>query len=371
MRAAVLALLTACGRVDFDGDPEDLALEVRVVTGASSIDVEECTTHFGHVAHAVSTIEWPADWDRAYFEAQLAAAPPELVGVAETDHPRGTCSTTTHHFDAQLSLYVYSIAYTEDELAAATTTTTLAPMLEPNMFAAGANTQRYYVHHPEGWYRDPSAPMPMLIFLAGAGEEGDDAGTNFDVMANRGLLQTYTRFRSAVVDRPFLVVAPQCNSARGECFGWVGQMANIDDVVARVLASEPVDPARIYLTGLSTGGEGVYRYAVYAEQRAGAKIAAAVPASSTLSSQGWVDANLCAMAAIPVWAFHNSDDPTQSVTNSRTYVATLAACPATVSPQLDEGTGGHNAWVAAYADTHSFVNAGEHSIYDWMLRFTR
>lgn len=59
------------------------------------------------------------------------------------------------------------------------------------------------------------------------------------------------------------------------------------------------------------------------------------------------------------------------MSNSETYVATLAACPAAVAPQLDEGTGGHNAWVPAYNDMHSFVNAGEHSIYSWMLSFTR
>lgn len=382
----MLLVLASCGRFDFDdvpradgaaaADDAPLTTTLRLVTGVTSLDVELCTSRSAHLVHVVTTDAWPANWDRAYLEAQLADGS-TILASDEREQASEGCATITHagFTQDQLALHVYAIAdvASTGELEQQATDGALQPMLEAVSYDVAGHTQRYYIHKPEAHYRNPSAPMPVLVFFAGSGEDGNDAGTNFDIMPNRGLLAAFTQRRASVVDLPFLVVAPQCNADRASCWGWTPQMANVDEVLANVRATYAFDDDRMYVTGLSTGGEGAWRYAIHSRARQGGPaMAAALPIAATYTDANWYANNLCTMSPVPVWAFHNSDDPTQPVTNSRALVSALAACPTApvIAPQLDEGTGGHNAWSAVYNGTHSFANGGERSAFAWLLSHT-
>src|SRR5690606_7083220 len=119
-----------------------------------------------------------------------------------------------------------------------------------------------------------------------------------------------------------LIVSPQCNTQRGNCNGWKGQMGILDEVMAHVDEDHTRDLARFYVMGLSTGGEGAYRYAAHAPTT----IAAMVPMANCNSDDVWLTANACAMSAVPTWAFHNVGDSTQPVANTERLVSLINGC---------------------------------------------
>lgn len=345
-----------------------MELDVAAV-GATSIDLEVCTNRSARVRTIVSPDPWPADWDATYFESQ--------PGVIEAELTSAGCTAMTHEVtlpEAELHAYAISDVASTREQSQREAIATLRPMLTAVvMSVAAGHTQRYWLHYPESYYRDPTAPLPVLVFMAGQGENGDDAGTGFMTLLNRGMLAPFEQRRDSVVGLPFLVIAPQCNTNRGSC--WVGQEANVDEVIEHARQSATFDDDRIYITGLSTGGEGAIRFAMHSRTRPagtpGVEIAAIVPISSTQSSLAYYMANICDIADVPMWAFHNSDDTTQLPINSERYVMLLNACPPRALAQLDQGMGGHNAWSRVYNDTHTFSNGGMTSMYTWLLAYTR
>lgn len=104
-------------------------------------------------------------------------------------------------------------------------------------------------------------------------------------------------------------MAPQCNAAIGNCNGWAGQMATLDQVVAEVGATATIDLDRFYVTGLSTGGEGTWNYADHNPE-----VDAIVPMASTYAGDASWMPRICNLAHVSVWTFHNSGDPTQPAT---------------------------------------------------------
>jgi len=110
----------------------------------------------------------------------------------------------------------------------------------------GTETRRYQVFVPNDY--TPSLRWPVILFLPGGGQQGDD-----------GLLQTQVGLGSAIrlhADRwPAIVVFPQVRP---------GKRWNAQDAAWALKALEQTqrefatDPNRVYLTGLSGGGAGAY-----------------------------------------------------------------------------------------------------------------
>ncbi len=125
---------------------------------------------------------------------------------------------------------------------------------------------------------EPSAPepLPLILFLHGAGESGTDDVLPTTVGIGPAIDAAPERF-------PALVVFPQ--ASRG--YGWRGfnlaaAVAALDDVEERY----NVDRGRVYVTGISMGGYGTWLLALQQPER----FAAIVPVcggldrtSSTLS----------------------------------------------------------------------------------------
>jgi predicted peptidase len=136
-------------------------------------------------------------------------------------------------------------------------------------------------------------------------------------------------------------------------------------------AAYPVDPARTYVTGLSTGGQGVFTIASAFPSR----FAAAAPIGSTYDA----GTPVCSMLDVPVWAFHGEFDTLQPPTNSTTYLDRLrTSCP--MAPSQDptltlvscrDPLSDHCGWVEAYDGTHGGSAGGFTSIWSWLLAYTR
>ena len=217
----------------------------------------------------------------------------------------------------------------------------------------GTVTRRYQVFVPSNY--TPTQRWPIILFLHGGGEQGDD-----------GLLPTEVGLGSAIrrnQDRwPALVVFPQVRPGRrwnGEDAAWALKAL---EQTQREFAT---DPNRVYLTGLSRGGAGAYYLAYRDPGRFAALLVVCgrVTAATTLGGQPAPDLDAVipasagdpfdALAAklknIPTWVFHGDADMTISVEESRRAVAALRSVDARITYTELPGVG-HNAWDTAYRD---------------------
>jgi len=189
-----------------------------------------------------------------------------------------------------------------------------------------------------------NGPAPVLIFLHGAGERGDD---------NRRQLAHGTDFlRRAASEFGCIVVAPQCpaNSSwaafervDGELIlhDKLTQPMELVNALVDSLADEyDVDPNRLYIMGLSMGGYGSWD----AIARYPGKFAAAAPICG-----GGHPSMAHKMVDTPVWAFHGDDDNVVPVERSREMIQAIK--DAGGEPKYTEYPGvNHGSWIPTFAE---------------------
>lgn len=194
---------------------------------------------------------------------------------------------------------------------------------------------------------DASKPWPVILALHGGGERGSD-----------GLLQTEVGLGSAIrrhAERyPAIVVFPQTPmTGSWQALGAEVALAALDQSLAEFNS----DRSRVYLAGLSMGGNGSW----YLAYRHADRFAAAVIVCGWISErrQGLYPpipdpaepdpfaAVARRVAALPIWLFHGDADPTVSVDESRRMAAALQAIGANVKYTELAGVA-HNAWDPAF-----------------------
>ena len=214
-----------------------------------------------------------------------------------------------------------------------------------NKYIDKGDTLNYRLLFPDA---DTFRKYPLVIFLHGAGERGNDneaqlkwGVTNFATDQNMTL-------------HPALVIAPQCPAN----LNWsnFSQDRNTTEIrlqatptrpmelliglIHQLIKTMPVDTNRIYITGLSMGGNGTYE----AIERYPHLFAAAVPVC------GRGDASKAAsIAHLPIWIFHGAEDSGVSPTYSLDMLQALTKAGAhpgfTQYPET-----GHFSWLGAYSD---------------------
>jgi predicted peptidase len=212
-----------------------------------------------------------------------------------------------------------------------------------NRVAQVGNTKyRYQVYVPANWTK--SKRWPVVLFLHGAGERGDD-----------GLIQTQVGIGSAIrmhQERfPCIVVLPQCrrNVWWTEPAMEAQALKALDDAIKEFRG----DPNRLYLTGLSMGGYGTWSIASKFPQ----KFAALAPICGGVRAPGRQQSTdgdpytavATKLAKIPTWIFHGGADKTVPVTESRSMHEALKKAGADVKYTEYEGVG-HNSWDPAYRE---------------------
>lgn len=211
---------------------------------------------------------------------------------------------------------------------AAAQTVTLDDLAEGEYAPAGEGvTLPYRLFVPD----DVSAPRPLVLFLHGSGERGTD--NRRQVTGQSGFLQ-YVQ-PEARASHPAFLVAPQLPPGER----WVDHVPEILGLLDQVAAERSVDPDRVYATGLSLGGEGVWSLLAEAPER----FAAAVPMSGLYRGDGDVIRGV----AVPVWNFHAADDDIVPAEDSRVLVTAFADAGGAVT-YTEYAVGGHVIWSAAY-----------------------
>ncbi len=157
----------------------------------------------------------------------------------------------------------------------------------------------YLAFVPPQW--DSASPLPLLIFLHGAGYRGFD-------LAKIDPDEIPKQIREGRVFEA-IVLCPQVSTY------WSGeQAAAFIDQALKDYAGR-YDPARVYLTGESSGGGGTWEGA---KLRADV-LAAAVPICTTIGTAAGAEK----LKRLPIWAFHNVNDPYQDIEKSRTQVRAI------------------------------------------------
>ncbi|WNR45257.1 carboxylesterase family protein [Paenibacillus roseipurpureus] len=161
--------------------------------------------------------------------------------------------------------------------------------LEPNVWSSTSQRERrlqYLVFQPT-CATNSGARLPLLLYLHGAGSKGEDLQQVEQSVLPQTLVETGLPF-------PFVLVCPQCPGSRS---GWQSDI--LAELLDELIPALNIDPSRIYATGISMGGRGVYELAY----DYGDRLAAIVP--------------LCAfgipnlaprLQELPIWAFHGDQD---------------------------------------------------------------
>jgi len=191
---------------------------------------------------------------------------------------------------------------------------------------------KYLVYLPKDY--DAKAAWPLVLFLHGAGERGDDL--------EKVKFHGPPKLAAAGKEFPFVLVSPQC--PKDMWWEPIELVALLDEVGKKY----KIDSDRVYATGLSMGGFGSWRLASYAPDRLAA-IAPVCGGSETYFAKRFKH--------LPVWAFHGAKDKAVPLERSQAMIDALTKEGAepkfTIYPDA-----AHDSWTATYDDP---------ALYEWLL----
>ena len=197
---------------------------------------------------------------------------------------------------------------------------------------------RYLLYLPKDY--DNKAKHPLMLFLHGAGERGDD----FKKVKIHGPPKLIGQGK----DFPFIVVSPQCKTG-----GW-WEASQLSALVDHIEDNYKVDSSRIYVTGLSMGGYGTWSLAMYDPNR----FAAIAP---ICGGGNPIAARYTTPMTAPAWVFHGAKDTAVPLSESEKMVKVLKAhkvdVKLTVYPEA-----GHDSWTETYNNP---------KLYEWLLEEKR
>ena len=199
----------------------------------------------------------------------------------------------------------------------------------------------YLLYLPEDYGKEQGKKWPVILFLHGAGERGEDV----NLVAKHGPPKLLSGKTDLAV-KNFIVVSPQCPANRW----W--QPHEVVALLDEVGEKHAVDADRVYLTGLSMGGFGTWETAARYPDR----FAAIAPIC------GGGDARrLRSLQNMPTWVFHGDKDEIVPVQRSIEMVEGLKKvgndAKFTRYPEA-----GHDSWTETYNNPE---------LYEWFLKHRR
>lgn len=209
---------------------------------------------------------------------------------------------------------------------------------------------RYVLYVPRGYSADRA--WPLIVFLHGAGERGDNPWLATEVGIGRAIRLDPARI-------PALVLFPQCPEGKF----WDAAIPAIEAAMADTRRDYRVDDARVYLTGLSMGGYMTWLWGA----RNTATFAALMPICGggnlldikfrigvdTDYDFGTIQERAAALATIPIHAFHGADDDVVPAQRSREIVDLVKQAGGNVRYREFPNVG-HNSWDPAYGNKRTW-----------------
>ncbi|MFP4549059.1 MAG: prolyl oligopeptidase family serine peptidase [Fidelibacterota bacterium] len=208
---------------------------------------------------------------------------------------------------------------------------------DPGQHTAGLETKikkeiniDYLIHLPKN-YKEKGQAFPLMIFLHGAGERGNDPEK----------VKMWGPPKIAEQDKnfPYVLISPQC--PEGDWWSSFTQLENLHTLINTITDEYNIDRSRIYLTGLSMGGYGTWALACeYPEL-----FAAIAPICG-----GGQPRLTRKITNIPTWVFHGAKDEVVPISESEEMVEALENHGGTVKFTVFPNAT-HNSWSRAYNET--------------------
>ncbi len=220
---------------------------------------------------------------------------------------------------------------------------------EKKLFISGKDTLRYRILYPPKY--KPNKSYPLVMFLHGAGERGNDNEAQLTHGASLFLQPQNRKYFESIV------IFPQCpkdsfwvrikrDATTGLSIDSNNEPPIPQQLVKKLMDSlvenRHVNPRKLYLGGLSMGGFGTYdlltRYPKF--------FTAAIAICGIADIPRYVQQ----ARNVPLWIFHGDKDPVVSVQpNRELYKALMTAGAKTVSYSEYPGVG-HDSWTNAFAE---------------------
>ena len=227
-----------------------------------------------------------------------------------------------------------------------------------------SNDHLGYLEYLPPNYSSTKELYPCIIFLHGSGEVGNGREPAIWKVAANGpfkhIIQNNHRMTFTVHGKKesFVVIGPQCGSGAGFS---PKDFKNLYNVITK---NYRVDPERIYVTGISMGGESSYRWAGSSENSPNLIAALGIMSATTDAAT----AKSVASKNIPIWAHHGDKDASapwhhyEKAVKTMEFLNSHNPIPApvfTVYPDV-----GHSAWNQGYSTDDSFHSP---NLYEWFL----
>lgn len=188
----------------------------------------------------------------------------------------------------------------------------------------------YLLRLPE----NQSNKYPLLVFLHGAGERGNDLSK---VKLNGPLKEEYKEYT-----KDLAILAPQCPEGRY----W--DIETVYQVIQKVIKDNPkIDTSRIYLSGLSMGGWGSWRLAEKYPSTFAALVTVCGPAGLPELRESHFLKN------IPIRIFHGALDDIVPVGNSIMMYQELKKIGANVDLTIFKDDN-HNSWDSTFSNPEMY-----------------
>lgn len=198
---------------------------------------------------------------------------------------------------------------------------------------------KYDLFVPESY--NAKEKMPLMLFLHGAGERGDD----LNQVRKWGPPKLVKKRK----DFPFILISPQC-PRNGWWTSKADALAKLVDEVAGKLS---VDKKKMYCTGLSMGGYGTWTLCAKHPKL----FAAAAPVCG-----GGVTDTASTLKDLPIWTFHGDADNVVPLRGTQKMIDAIKEAGGEKAKITIYKGVGHNSWSETYANEE---------LYKWLLSHTR
>ncbi|AKD58519.1 phospholipase/carboxylesterase [Spirosoma radiotolerans] len=173
------------------------------------------------------------------------------------------------------------------------------------------NYQKYpYLLYLPKDYNTTKDSYPVVIYLHGGSQRGQDLSK----LKIYGLPYLVDKGR----EFPFIIASPQCPDGKfWSTDNW------FDSLYTELTTTYRVDPKRVYLTGISMGGYGVWQTAVNYPD----KFAAVMPLCGGCDDS----TQICRIKHMPIWTFHGTADEVIPISETERLVKRLTDCQGRVN----------------------------------------